>query len=80
MCMDEKKKSIADEFAINNFLNKEKEHANRWANQHRWRNGGRHISSKVKRYLKKKRKSENGKKRSEWKKKNKKNNVKKQKR
>ena len=49
--MDEKKKSIADEFAINNFLNKEKEHANRWANQHRWRNGGRHISKAMRTHL-----------------------------
>ncbi len=49
--MDEKKKSIADEFAINNFLNKEKEHANRWANQHRWRNGGRHISKAIRTHL-----------------------------
>ena len=55
-CMAEEKKSIAEEFDINNFIDKKKEHANRWANQHRWRNGGRHISSKVKGYLKKKRK------------------------
>jgi hypothetical protein len=51
--MDDKKKTLEEEFAINNFLNKEKEHANRWANQHRWRNGGKHIPIKLHRYLKK---------------------------
>ena len=50
---EEKKKSLAEEFAIENFLNKEKEHANRWANQHRWRNGGKHIPLEVRKYLKK---------------------------
>ena len=51
--MDDKKKTLEEEFAINNFLNKEKEHANRWANQHRWRNGGKYLPSKLKTYLKK---------------------------
>ncbi len=37
---NDKKKSLAEEFDINNFIDKAKEHANRWANQHRWRNGG----------------------------------------
>ena len=49
-----KKKPIAEEFHIDNFINKEKEHANRWANQHRWRNGGRHLSEALRIFLKKK--------------------------
>ena len=59
--MENKKKTLEEEFAINNFLNKEKEHANRWANQHRWRNGGKHIPTKLHRYLKKQLRQSNGK-------------------
>ena len=55
---EEKKKSLAEEFDINNYLDKAKDHANRWANQHRWRNGGKHISKKLRLYLKKRKANE----------------------
>ena len=48
---DDKKKSLAEEFDINNFIDKAKEHANRWANQHRWRNGGK-LPARFKKFLK----------------------------
>jgi len=56
--MDKKKKTIAEEFHIHNFMNKEKEHANRWANQHRWRNGGKHLSEALRIFLKKRAKND----------------------
>lgn len=56
--MEKNKKPIAEEFHIDNFINKEKEHANRWANQHRWRNGGRHLSEALRIFLKKRAKND----------------------
>ena len=59
--MEHKKKSLDEEFNITNFLDKEKERQNRWANQHRWRNGGKHIPAKLQKYLKKQLRPSNGK-------------------
>tara|TARA_R100000388_G_scaffold92576_1_gene75779 strand:+ start:786 stop:1016 length:231 start_codon:yes stop_codon:yes gene_type:complete len=46
------RKKMEEEFGIHKFYDKKKEHANRWANQHRWRNGGRHISEALRTFLK----------------------------
>ena len=45
------KKSLAEEFDINNYLDKAKEHASRWSNQHRWRNGSK-LPARFKKFLK----------------------------
>ena len=46
------RKKMEEEFGIHKFYDKKKEHANRWANQHRWRNGGRHIPEALRTFLK----------------------------
>ena len=43
---------MQEEFGIHKFYDKKKEHANRWANQHRWRNGGKHIPEALRTFLK----------------------------
>ena len=48
----ENKKSLGEEFAIGNFLNKEKEHGNKWTNQHRF-NTGKRTTLSIKKFLKK---------------------------
>jgi hypothetical protein len=52
------RQKMDEQFGIHNFINKEKEHANRWANQHRWRNGGRHLSEALRIFLKKEAKND----------------------
>ena len=46
------RQKMDEQFGIHNFVNKEKEHANRGANQHRWRNGGKHIGEALRIFLK----------------------------
>ena len=52
------RQKMDEQFGIDNFINKEKEHANRWANQHRWRNGGKHLSEALRIFLKKRAKND----------------------
>ena len=57
--MSDKNKTLTEQFSIHNFYKTEKGRENRWANQHRWRNGGKKTSVKLKNFLNKQLNKEN---------------------